>query len=146
MTDLLTANDFPYFTRYRLGLPFDMEPEDIIDRYLEQAQDEITDAIGQSEVEKLLDDAPENANRRRRFRSAYRELTESLLWAAAASGSAQNVGTQRQGARQTTVDASVVSEAHGASANAFERYVRIMQALGYLVRSQPEFSVPMERV
>lgn len=143
--NLLSVNSFPRFTRAYLGLPSDADLAEVIDSYLERGADEIRDAIGAAAVTALSSTDPSNQDRRRRFRSAYRDLVESMLWDARAVAAAQRVGTQRQGARQSTLDASVVTSAENAARAARERYAATMQALGHPVTTIGAYHSEIER-
>lgn len=146
MTDLLNVHSFPRFTRAKLGLPTDADLAEEVDRYLIRAADAITDAIGADAVAQLTSTDENNKATRRRFRDAYRDLVESYLWEAAALAQTERIGSSRQGQRQTTVDAASVTGARTAAAQAFERYVAGMAALGYDVNPRGIYTVPLERV
>lgn len=146
MNTLLGVTSFPLFTSTRLGIPPTADKDEVIDLALQRAQWIITDAIGQDEVDSLLNGT---ADRRSRFRSAYHDLTSSILWSQVATATSLRAGSERQGNRQSTIEASAGTAASAAAADALNRYIAAMLALGYDVTPGEQhgmYAIELERV
>lgn len=136
MDALLTALDFPRWTRGKLGLPHDADLTAEIERHILLAVDHARLTVGSSVVEELSEDTEANADQRRRFASAVHALTESMLHDLHADTLGAQAGSSSQGKRSRNVAPQAAEAARSAAVRSYSRWVDAMLALGYTVRRQ----------
>ena len=136
MDALLTAKDFPRWTRSVLGLPLEASIDEEIDRHIIWAEDHVRGIIGDAAFDALAEDGEQNAKRRTRFQSAVHALVESRLHNLHAETLGRQTGTSTQGRRTRTVTGAATSSARSASTRSYRDYVEAMFRLGYTVRPE----------
>lgn len=133
---LLAAQDFPRWTRARLGLPADANLSEEIDRVILRCEDHLRSVIGDDAFDGLAAEGQANAERRRRFAAAVHAFVESELHEAHSEHLGSQVGSSTQGKRSRTVAVQAADRATKAAARSRRHYVEGMFALGYSVRPE----------
>ena len=135
MPSLLTAMDFPRWTKGKLGLPANAELSVEIDRFIIRAEDHVRSLIGDGAFNELAADGIVNADQRRRFSAALHAFVESELYAAQSQNLSSQVGSSSQGGRSKTITADSAKAATSAASRSYEQYASMMFNLGYSVRA-----------
>lgn len=133
---LLTAKDFPRWTRAKLGLPTDANLSEEIDRVIIRCENHLRSILGDAVYEDLAANTVDNANRRQRFEGALHAFVESELHEARSEHLGSLVGSSTQGKRSRTVAVEAVSTADMAAERSRRHYVEGMFALGHTVRPE----------
>lgn len=136
MPSLLTAKDFPRWTKGKLGLPADASLSEEIDRQIIRAEDHVRSVIGDDAYDDLAADGASNSTRRRRFEMAMHSLVEHYLHEAYAEHLGSQVGSSTQGKRSKTVAAEATRAATSAATRSYGQFVQVMFNLGHTVRQQ----------
>lgn len=136
MPELLTAKDFPRWTRSRLGLPPEATLDEEIDRVILRAGDHVRSLVGDEAYDQLAADGSDNAQRRRRFAAALHALVESRLHEVRAEHLGSQAGSSTQGKRARTTSPQAAQAAEVAAARAYRRFAEDMFQLGHTVRQQ----------
>jgi hypothetical protein len=144
---VLSALDFPRWTRARLGLPTTADLAEEIDRHILRAEDHVRSLIGDVDFDRLADVDVANADTRRRFRTALVDLVESMLYAVTSETLGLQIGSSTQGSRSRTVTADAKKSADGSVARSHRSYVEGMFRLGFTVdpRAVNAFHTEMSR-
>jgi hypothetical protein len=133
---LLTAQDFPRWTRSMLGLEPTANLAAEIERHILTADDHLRYLIGDDKYEELASTSTSNAERRRRFVNAAHHLTESRLYGVQAETLGMRAGSSTQGARSKTITAEATRGARAAAGRSYGDFVRAMFQLGIVTREQ----------
>ena len=133
---LLAAQDFPRWTRAKLGLPADANLSEEIDRVIIRCEDHLRSIIGDDAFDDLAAEGEANADRRRRFAAAVHAFVESELHEVRSEHLGSQVGSSTQGKRSRTIAAQAVSAAGFAAERSRRHYVEGMFHLGYSVRPE----------
>jgi hypothetical protein len=133
---LLTAKDFPRWTRARLGLEATANLAEEIDRHILTAEDHLRYVIGDDKFEELATVSEMNADRRRRFANALHHLVESRLHGVHAEILGTKAGSSTQGARSKTITAEATRGARAAAGRSYGDFVQAMFQLGIVARER----------
>lgn len=134
--NLLTAKDFPRWTRAKLGLPATANLVEELDRRILKAEDHVRGLIGDTVFDELSEISEANATRRRRFQTALVDLVESSLHTVAAEHLGSQVGSSTQGSRSRTIAAEAKHSATQAANRSYADFAEGMFRLGYTVRRE----------
>jgi len=145
MPTVLTATDFPRWTRAALGLPIDANVSEEVDLHILHAEDHVRSIIGDDAFAQLADDGEANADRYRRFRTALHSLVESRLHNLQAETLGKQAGSSTQGRRSRTISGSAAQSSRNASTRSYRDYVERMFALGVTVRA-PAMGIHYTRI
>ena len=144
---LLTALDFPRWTRFRLGLAPTADLAEEIERHITTAEDHLRYVVGDDAFDELADEGAGNADRRRRFVNALPPLVESRLYGVHAETLGAQAGSSTQGGRSRTVTAEASRGARSAAERAYTDFVQAMFQLGVAARATAlnDFYTPVSR-
>lgn len=133
---LLTAKDFPRWTRVKLGLPTDANLSEEIDRVIIRCESHVRSIIGDDAYDALAAATVDNADRRRRFEAAMQAFVESELHEAHSEHLGGQIGSSTQGKRSRTVAVQAVDRSAKAAERSRRHYAEGMFALGHTVRPE----------
>lgn len=144
---LLSAKDFPRWTRAKLALPADANLAEEIDRHIIASEDYLRYAIGDAKFDELAADTTANAPTRRRLATALHALVESRMYGVRAEDLGMQSGSSTQGSRSRTVTADARRGATSAANRAYSDFVDGMFRLGLTVgkRALNDFYVRTSR-
>lgn len=144
---LLSAKDFPRWTRAKLGLPTDANLAEEIDRHIIAAEDYVRYAIGDEKFDELATVSEANALNRRRLATALHALVESRLHSVHAEQLGAQAGSSTQGGRSRTITADARRGAEASARRSHTDFTDGMFRLGLSVapRALNEFYVEAKR-